>query len=495
LRLAEFKTRLFIFCAGRLLKWAELIEQKIDPQQLPPPADDSQTTVLAESSSEREAVSGPPEHWARLTNGGPPQHWLDVINQKSPHLLSSTGNELLSTGDSIDVSGRESFQTETNQEANSLSSGENAEVNASQPSLSERSGSRETKGFAVKAAKAGSRSWLNRLHFRRPTSSSGSGKPRYVSNSRRSGETASSVAGGAAEKGTEATPLHARPFAIEPRDEMSDSRADETPALRDRIVRLSRNLSNKAQRSDSFGFQQSNAKSPGLHRTRNQPQPQHSASTRSPQRSVNSLEPVNKADKDIRRNISHKRGESYVTNPRSRTSNESTEGRSRDSSAPKPNTGHKESDGFSLSSFSKREEESPSLRVIEQPAVERSAAKPAASFWRAQPGEARRAGEGATDAPPAKTRVSNHSSASTTGSFSPLVHSDANRRRASNEFASTDRAASGPNELKTEATENVWPSLPLPPVFELADELAAMEREAEGLQRLEHEQRGDPWNA
>ncbi len=480
MRLAEFKKKLFIFFAGRLLKWAESIEQKIDLQQLPLPVDDGKTVVLAESSGESEAASGPPEHWTRLTTGGPPQHWLDVIDQKAPHLLSPTGNELLSTGDGEEVSGRGSFKTETN--GPPLSEG--VAVSESEPSLSQRNKSRETKGSC---ARAGNKSWLNRLRFRPPMNSSGSGKSEYVSEARRSGETASSIAGGAAEKGTAATQRQPRLSAIELLDETSDLRVDGRPALRNRIVRLSRKLNNKAHPNDRFGYHQPNPKSPVSYSARSEPQT--SAPTHSAGRLLSSL-PVNKAEEDARSNIPRERDDSYVTNPRSKISNEHTEDCALESSAPKPGSKLKELDRSSVINFAKREGERSSLRFARQPTVERSAAEPAASFRETQQSRTRRV---ASNAP--ETRAHSHSISPTTGSFNPSVNSGTNHRRARNEFAATDPAASSPSELKTEATENTWPALPVPPVFELADELAAMEREAEGLRRLDHEQRGYPWNA
>jgi hypothetical protein len=45
------------------------------------------------------------------------------------------------------------------------------------------------------------------------------------------------------------------------------------------------------------------------------------------------------------------------------------------------------------------------------------------------------------------------------------------------------------------SNENVWPVLPPSPKFDVADELAAKEQEAEALRRLEQEQRGTLWNA
>jgi len=52
-----------------------------------------------------------------------------------------------------------------------------------------------------------------------------------------------------------------------------------------------------------------------------------------------------------------------------------------------------------------------------------------------------------------------------------------------------------PIETRIESSENVWPTLPPAPKFDIADELAAKEQEAEGLRRLEQEQRGTLWNA
>lgn len=483
MRLAEFKKKLFIFFAGRLLKWAESIEQKIDPQQLPPPVDDGTTVVLAESSGESEAASGPPEHWARLTTSSPPQHWLDVINQKAPHLLSPTGNELLSTEDGEEVSVRGSLKTETN----SLPLSEEVAVSESQPSLSQRNKSRETKGSS---ARAGNKSWLNRLRFRPQVNSSATGKSEYVPNPRRSGGTASSIAGGAGEKGTAATQRQRRLPAIELQDEISDLRVEGNPPLRDRIVRLSRKLNNKAHPNDRFGYHQPNPQSPVSYSARYEPQT--SAPTHSAQRSLSSL-PVNEAEEDARLNIPRERDDSYVTNPRSRTSNQHTEDRALESSVPKPDSKLKELDRSSVIGFAKREGERSSLRFAQQPTVERPAAEPAASFRETRQSQARRAGKVASNTPETKTRAYSQSVSPTIGSFNPSVNSGTNHHRARNEFAATDPATSSP--LKTEATKNTWPALPVPPVFELADELAAMEREAEGLRRLDHEQRGNPWNA
>jgi hypothetical protein len=46
-----------------------------------------------------------------------------------------------------------------------------------------------------------------------------------------------------------------------------------------------------------------------------------------------------------------------------------------------------------------------------------------------------------------------------------------------------------------ESGENPWPDLPTAPVLEIADEVAARERQVERLKRLEREQRGTLWNA
>jgi hypothetical protein len=62
-------------------------------------------------------------------------------------------------------------------------------------------------------------------------------------------------------------------------------------------------------------------------------------------------------------------------------------------------------------------------------------------------------------------------------------------------FASTDFAT----PALTESSESMWPTLPpsrsFEANFEIGDELAALEREAETLRRLDREQRGTLWNA
>ncbi len=63
--------------------------------------------------------------------------------------------------------------------------------------------------------------------------------------------------------------------------------------------------------------------------------------------------------------------------------------------------------------------------------------------------------------------------------------------QARDRFASVDLAAPALRESR----EDMWPTLPPARNFEIADELAAIEREAETLRRLDREQKGISWNA
>jgi hypothetical protein len=63
--------------------------------------------------------------------------------------------------------------------------------------------------------------------------------------------------------------------------------------------------------------------------------------------------------------------------------------------------------------------------------------------------------------------------------------------QARHRFAAVDLAM----PALVESSESMWPTLPPARSFELSDELAAMDREAETLRRLDREQRGTLWNA
>jgi hypothetical protein len=77
------------------------------------------------------------------------------------------------------------------------------------------------------------------------------------------------------------------------------------------------------------------------------------------------------------------------------------------------------------------------------------------------------------------------------GALSPV----SSPKEALKEFARGESSGRSSFESKTDTNESVWPSLPPLPKFDLFDELSAKEREADGLRRLDQEQRGTLWNA
>ena len=68
-------------------------------------------------------------------------------------------------------------------------------------------------------------------------------------------------------------------------------------------------------------------------------------------------------------------------------------------------------------------------------------------------------------------------------------------QRVRHESSSLDFSWSEYNASLTESGESVWPELPVAADSEVADEVAATQREAERVRKLELEQRGDLWNA
>jgi hypothetical protein len=94
-------------------------------------------------------------------------------------------------------------------------------------------------------------------------------------------------------------------------------------------------------------------------------------------------------------------------------------------------------------------------------------------------------------APAADRRTANQPASARDTSGAPEVNVSAADKQERNLFASVDLSA----PALIEPGESVWPTLPAAPRFEMADELATMEREAETLWRLDQEQRGTLWNA
>lgn len=79
MRLAEFKMKLFVFFADKLLQWGRRVEQESGYRPFEPVR--GHNTDRAIGSIRERDDEGPPEHWARLVASAPPPHWLDLFRQ------------------------------------------------------------------------------------------------------------------------------------------------------------------------------------------------------------------------------------------------------------------------------------------------------------------------------------------------------------------------------------------------------------------------------
>lgn len=80
MRVAEFKMRLFVFVADKLLKWGRRVEQEAGYVNHDPADARDPSLELSRGDSDRD---GPPEHWARLVKSVPPPHWLELLRRAS----------------------------------------------------------------------------------------------------------------------------------------------------------------------------------------------------------------------------------------------------------------------------------------------------------------------------------------------------------------------------------------------------------------------------
>ncbi|HEY8186889.1 MAG TPA: hypothetical protein VIF64_12500, partial [Pyrinomonadaceae bacterium] len=202
--MAEFKTRLFIFFAGKLLRWAGSIEREItDGQSAPAPKVDDGKVLFDESSHASEAASGPPEHWTRLVASSPPQHWIDLVKDKAPQLLPLS--ESLLPSHQAESFGQEDFKAEGHEEAKSRPGREDGAVEKSKPPLLPSTKSRRKTDYSWRTADRSN--WLNRLRFQPPASRGENADAIYVSDTQTQNPDAYPAAGGAAEEVSDPTLL------------------------------------------------------------------------------------------------------------------------------------------------------------------------------------------------------------------------------------------------------------------------------------------------
>jgi hypothetical protein len=510
LHLAKFKTRLFIFFAGRLLKWAESIEREIGEGHAPPATavDDSNADLFAEPSRESERASGPPEHWARLLGSGPPQHWLDLVGQKAPQLLTPLDDDPFSTPAAEEESSAgEYFGTDSNQDANSEAAGEKGAFEAPPESLTLRPvGSRDE--TTQPAREAVRRTWLNRLRFEPPARRAEQIEPSYVaSESGKVDSPGPRPAGGAGEERAESTPEQRTSGNRTVRDQSAALCPEQTIAARQSVAEFSASPRDEERLSDRHSRPRLDDDDAALQRSHRRPAIQNSLRDNAVKGSTpEEIVPVNVRDVHrIRLKSPAEHEANPPTNTRARTRNNSIAGRYMESSAGERAGPSTELNQVGPVKLEKQAGTNSSAQIVRQVRTDEFAGElervssavhtKRAGFRKVEQGREVRATDNGPEAPISVTTTNQQVRNQPLFSRRPAKNVDNGDEQARIEFASVELAAPGPIESRTESNKNVWPTLPPAPKFDIADELAAMEHEAETLQRLEQEQRGILWNA
>lgn len=506
MRLAEFKMRLFIFFAGTLRKLAGSIEQAtIDEHSRPTtPVDGSSAVLPAEPSRESGAASGPPEHWARLVATAPPQHWLDLIRQKAPYLLSPTENEPVSPQAGENISG-ESFETEGSQETGDLLSKESGAGKRSEPPPRRQSRDKPENPLA----QARRTRWLNRLRFQPPMRRSADAEPVYVSEDQTGDQDApesSTSAGSGAREGSESS-LSLRLRSDKATGQMQDQRPDRRTAASETM--RSRDRANEEHEVNAPERNQPAGTEP-VERRETYPEANvqetlraHSFEQSWPEQGP--PEVVNDTARGTRPSVPFERGDTNSTRARSGSSKVSSGDSAVETDPRKRATLFGELDRLRRVNFEDAREETRSSLVFRQTSANESAVNPNRVRSRLEQDTERhrealqRSARKVVDnisraselASAANRRATNQPASARGLSRKPEVNVAGSDEPERNFFASVDLAA----PALVEPGENVWPTLLAASRFEIADELAAMEREAETLRRLDQEQRGTLWNA
>jgi len=166
LRLAEFKMRLFVFFADKLLQWGHRVEQEVGYRQLEPARPEAPQRSAERLRRDREQ-DGPPEHWARLVASVPPAHWLELLRRAEAEPFSkfdsSAEAEVAESVAFNETDAREPIHKATREDRES---GERSTIesrrNRSDYSAA-RGPSREFAKLALPAVSPDG--FLNRLHF------------------------------------------------------------------------------------------------------------------------------------------------------------------------------------------------------------------------------------------------------------------------------------------------------------------------------------------
>ena len=91
--LGDLRAKLLLFFATKLRDWANSINEKVQSSPLQPASvavDRLGSEPVTEPGPDDDAPDSEPSHSFALRSGGPPQHWIDLVRERAPELLSLT---------------------------------------------------------------------------------------------------------------------------------------------------------------------------------------------------------------------------------------------------------------------------------------------------------------------------------------------------------------------------------------------------------------------
>ncbi|MDQ1728187.1 MAG: hypothetical protein QOD33_312 [Pyrinomonadaceae bacterium] len=461
MRLAEFKTRLFVFVAGRLLRWAKSSERETVSRGATVP---TTASVLPLDPALGDGVdsSGPPEHWLRLINTPAPQHWLDLLATRSPDPESTEATAALESP---------LVESVAPEQLQGLPEPKELAVNRGHPERRNANVFSETKPPPRVANRT---SWLDRLQFRRNTQE---------------------VSDDSLQASAPLERAQARGANLK---SVFESRS---PASRPNFGEPQREASERAGRPSEF-FPVAAKDAGDGNGVRFFPTPATASSN-------------NSDPSFVSRGPSHS-PEQFATEATSAEALIETEVRRRTLRSDTGRTARKSSTRAELAgddSSATEDSSAPELPAHPSEVNFAEAAARSADVFALVLSDEPASGRGGRDErtrrfvgraqpvssprlpPPNPSRVT---TASRPGRNETQFVATAQKRSAPAPNWTSDSSATASikaRRMSSEPAESVWPSLPPSRAFEFADELAAAEREDDSLRRLRSEQRGTLWNA
>lgn len=484
MRLAEFKMRLFHFFAQVLRQWAGTIEPKIVAGQSPPAsqAEEASAVQPAEAAGDVGDESGPPEHWARLVRTAPPEHWLDLFREESlgvPQAIDSAEGGEETSGPA--VSSFETGKETADVGPDDLQRKSRPPIRIGTASQSGRGGHEEP---TWQSATTTAKTWLNRLRFSPPVSRSVTEPNVYLQDERTADEEladySAEMASGA---GNRFAPTFREPRS--PRAQTTDGGPDETasrsrsqspgqtpnPSPGRTVAPLRANSANSAPAGDEASGRDFPALN-YLAAKRGESQPSHVE----PRRSWNSPKQTRLESETMDSPREPPRLRSRSNRDFGKTERDGDALSTKSDQMPNTNTPERAEQDSSSRIFSNVQSRRPTLYFSsEMPAKEKEGSP-------GDQGMKNRALIANANQYVTKEEQRRHG-LSVVAESRRLIDSTIDSRFHSN------------NDSGVDSDKGRWPTLPAALPFEMADELLAREAEAEGLRRLEREQRGIRWNA